>query len=167
MLARQRRATRPQVKMIGLVINIKVKRRPSDQSYSNGWSLKIDWPPTVLTEPKLYTRPVVHSTYCTKYNNCLFPFWLPPKCFNLNPKTYPVSQTHPIAVAESLFQCTQVHMVHTSPCFSAHVQPDVARVARQHGAWTEAHRLHAEGPLRQGAPRAQGPRRSLALEAHS
>ena len=54
-----------------------------------------------------------------------------------------------------------------SPCFSAHVQPDVARVARQHGAWTEAHRLHAEGPLRQGAARDQGPRGTLALEAHS
>ena len=60
MLARQRRATRPQVKMIGLVINIKVKRRPSDQSYSNGWSLKIDWPPTVLTEPTFYTQDLLY-----------------------------------------------------------------------------------------------------------
>ena len=178
MLARQRRATRPQVKMIGLVINIKVKRRPSDQSYSNGWSLKIDWPPTVLTEPTLYTRHALHSTYCTKYNNCLFPFWLPPKCFKLDfkltrcPNTLPLSWPNSCFRAQKCtwpprFQCTEVHTVHNSPCFSAHFQPDVARLARQHGAWTEAHRLHAEGPLRQGAPRAQGPRRTLALEAHS
>ena len=121
MLARQRRATRPQVKMIGLVINIKVKRRPSDQSYSNGWSLKIDWPPTVLTEPKLYTRPVVHSTYCTKYNNCLFPFWLPPKCFKLDfkltrcPKPTPLPWPNPCFSAHKCTWCTQALVsVHTS-----------------------------------------------------
>ena len=58
-------------------------------------------------------------------------------------------------------------MVHMRPCFSAHFQPDVARVKGQHGAWPQAHRLHAEGPLRQGAARDQGPRGTLALEAHS
>ena len=108
----------------------------------------------------MYIPPTAQSTTIAS-----FPFAT--KVLQLKPKNLPGVPKPPIAVAESLFQCTEVHMVHKSPCFSAHFQPDVARVARQHGAWTEAHRLHAEGPLRQGAPRDQGPRRSLALEAHS
>ena len=50
-----------------------------------------------------------------------------------------------------------------TPYFSAHLQPDAARVKSQHSARPQADGHHAERPLRQGAPRDQGPRRTLAL----
>ena len=40
---------------------------------------------------------------------------------------------------------------------SAHPEPDAARVAGQHGAAPQADGHHAEEPLRQGAPPAEGP----------
>ena len=50
-----------------------------------------------------------------------------------------------------------------TPCFSAHFQLDAAWLSGQHSARPQADGHHAEGPLRQGAPRDQGPRRTLAL----
>ena len=40
---------------------------------------------------------------------------------------------------------------------SAHPEPDAARVAGQHGAAPQADGHHAEEPLREGAPPAEGP----------
>ena len=40
---------------------------------------------------------------------------------------------------------------------SAHPEPDAARVSGQHGAAPQADGHHAEEPLREGAPPAEGP----------
>ena len=86
------------------------------------------------------------------------PLWLPPNCFNLQltlestPKLTRFVQPPPLSPCRG-----------PTPCFSAHLQPDAPWVEGQHGARPQVDGHHAEGPLRQGAPRDQGPRRTLAL----
>merc|ERR1719460_3606437 len=86
------------------------------------------------------------------------PLWLPPNCFNLQltlestPKLTRFVQPPPLSPCRG-----------PTPCDSAHLQPDAPWVEGQHGARPQVDGHHAEGPLRQGAPRDQGPRRTLAL----
>ena len=86
------------------------------------------------------------------------PLWLPPNCFNLQltlestPKLTRFVQPPPLSPCRG-----------PTPCFSAHLQPDAPWVEGQHSARPQVDGHHAEGPLRQGAPRDQGPRRTLAL----
>ena len=86
------------------------------------------------------------------------PLWLPPNCFNLQLTLESTPKLTRFVQPLPLFPCRG-----PTPCFSAHLQPDAPWVEGQHGARPQVDGHHAEGPLRQGAPRDQGPRRTLAL----